>query len=789
MKRTLLSFVAIAIALSLHAQQPGTLDLTFDTDGKVTTDINASSEAAADVLALTNGKMIVAGGTKTGTNQNLFICRYLSGGQLDSAFGINGFAVTDLGGNEYIARLKEQPDHKLVVVGSTITGSDGKWLIGRYWPDGAIDSAFGTNGFTTLDFGSQGDAANNLDFLPNGQIIVCGYRRYAQYQVALARLNSNGSLDSTFGQGGTFIWTKPQPHTTANQVNVLPDGRLLVLGGSQTNNESVDFLLMRFTANGVIDSSFGVNGIRITDWGPYDDDSPAVLVIDSANRLVVAGTHYPNYGDGQPAMARYSFDGVPDSTFGTSGKALLPIAGYQAATFYDMVRQPDGNLLLCGIARQNLTYYFYVTRIKENTTADSTWNGTGRTFTTFTYNPFAYSLVLQSDGRLLVAGEDRNGTVGDIAIARYNTGLVMGCSTTVANTSTNQSVCPGTDVLFSVTSTTVNLQWQDSTALGWQDITGATGSTLQLNSVNNSINGRAYRCVANDACTVISAPLYLQVANTITTPQTAHLCPGQSLVFKGQTITNPGMYYDSLQSVAGCDSVVILEVISEAAPVLTLIPASISICMGDSITLTANGGAQYQWNTGETTSAITVLPTNTVTYLITATGFNNCSTVDSIQVAVNPLPAMPVITRQNDTLLTAAGYSYQWYLQGNQLNGETTQSHLLTQDGNYQVQITDSNGCNTLSAGFTVLGLDLASITTSTACVVYPVPANQFLQVSFTNSLNRQLRVVDMCGQIVAEWNQSGRTEAYTVTNLPNGTYLLTDSLTGTLLAKFCLQH
>lgn len=169
MKRTLLSFVSAAIALCASAQQPGTLDLTFDTDGKVTRDINGNSEAAADILALNTGKIVVVGTTKAGTNQNIFLSRFLSNGQADSSFGINGVVVTDLGTNEVISRVKEQPDYKLVVVGSSTIGADGQWLIGRYWPDGAIDSSFGTNGFTTLDFGSQGDGATNLDFLPNGQ--------------------------------------------------------------------------------------------------------------------------------------------------------------------------------------------------------------------------------------------------------------------------------------------------------------------------------------------------------------------------------------------------------------------------------------------------------------------------------------------------------------------------------------------------------------------------------------------------------------------------------------------
>lgn len=789
MKRTLLSFVSAAIALCACAQQPGTLDLTFDTDGKVTRDINGNSEAAADILALNTGKIVVVGTTKAGTNQNIFLSRFLSNGQADSSFGINGVVVTDLGTNEVISRVKEQPDHKLVLVGSSTIGADGQWLIGRYWPDGAIDSSFGTNGFTTLDFGSQGDGANNLDFLPNGQIMVCGYRRYAQYQVALARLNSNGTLDSTFAQGGTFIWTKPQPHTTASQVNVLPDGRLLLLGGSQTNNESVDFLLMRFTADGVIDSSFGVNGVRITDWGPYDDDSPAVLVIDSANRLIVAGTHYPNYGDGQPAMARYSFDGAPDSSFGTNGKLLQPMSGYQASTFYDMTRQPDGKLLLCGIARQNLTYFFYVTRLKENATVDSTWNGNGRTFTTFSYNPFAYTLALQTDGRLLVAGEDRNGTVGDIAIARYNTGLPAGCSTTIANASANQAVCTGTNVQFSITSNAGNLQWQDSTAAGWQDIAGANATTLQLGSVTNAYNGRAYRCIATDACTVISAPLYLQVANTLLTNQTAHLCPGESLVFKGQTITAAGMYYDSLQSVNGCDSVVALEVFNENAPAIIVTPDSAILCLGDSINLSATGAQQYQWSTGESSASISVLPTTGSLYQVTATGANNCSASATIPVQVNMPPAIPVINRAGDTLITTAGYSYQWLEQGTVLSGETTQQYHVAHDGNYQVQITDSNGCKSLSAVYAVLGLGLKEKDINTGCVVYPVPANESVVVAFTENITGSLHVIDLCGRIIEVWQQTENQQLHSVNSLPNGVYVLTQGGMNKPLAKICVAH
>src|SRR5205823_1660150 len=127
---------------------------------------------------------------------------YNADGSLDSSFGNNGLVITDFGFDSQAFALAVQTDGKIVVAGYTFTGgSQYDFALARYNTDGSLDTTFGTNGEVVTDFGTGGDEALAVVIDADGKIVVAGYTFTgdSQYDFALARYNADGSLDTSFG--------------------------------------------------------------------------------------------------------------------------------------------------------------------------------------------------------------------------------------------------------------------------------------------------------------------------------------------------------------------------------------------------------------------------------------------------------------------------------------------------------------------------------------------------------------------------------------------------------------
>jgi uncharacterized delta-60 repeat protein len=226
-------------------------------------------------------------------------------GILDSAFGTGGKVTTDFGGPyDWANALVVQPDGKLVAAGA----SGDNFALARYNANGTLDSAFGAGGKVTTDFGGF-DEANALVVQPDGKLVAAGASSAAgTYDFALVRYNANGSLDSTFGAGGRVITDFfSRPDDVATALVVQPDGKLVAAGYSLAD-AGYDFALARYNPNGTLDSAFGAGGQAITDFGGPDDAATA-LVLQSDGKLVAAG--YTQAAGGYDfALARYQGDGT-----------------------------------------------------------------------------------------------------------------------------------------------------------------------------------------------------------------------------------------------------------------------------------------------------------------------------------------------------------------------------------------------------------------------------------------------------------------------------------------------
>ncbi len=325
----------------------------------------------------------------------------LPAGDLDTTFGTGGKVTTDFGGFDYGYSTIVQSDGKIL-----IAGGNGNFSVARYNNDGSLDTSFGTSGKITTDFGGN-DFGRSVILQADGRIIVAGI---GNGDFSVARYNSDGSLDTSFGTGGK-VTTDFGGFDNGYSIALQADGRIVVAGGNG------DFLVARYNSDGSLDTSFGGTGKVITDFGGSDSGYSVVLQADG--KIIVAGV-----GNGIFSVARYNSDGSLDLTFGTDGKLTTDFGGSNIT--YSIVLQADGKIVVAGESSNDFT----LVRYNNDGDLDTSFGTGGKVITDFGGSDFGFSVALQADGKIVVAGRVVTKTVdpsfpfpistSDFAVARYN---------------------------------------------------------------------------------------------------------------------------------------------------------------------------------------------------------------------------------------------------------------------------------------------------------------------------------------------------------------------------------
>lgn len=313
----------------------GVLDTGFNADGRVTTGIGPGDDVAQALAIQSDGRVLVAGYSWNGTDDDFALVRYGSDGSLDAGAGAldgDGRLTTDFAGaDDRAMAIAVQSDGRILVAGTS--GSD--IVLARYDPDGGLDGSFGTGGSVTTDLGAleQGLA---LALQSDGRILVAGSSLDAFTGDELAvvlRYESDGTLDDTFDDDGIQSIAFSAGRSRANAVRLQADGRILV-GGVAEGAVDDDFALARLTDEGSLDTEFGIDGWVLTDFGAGDDVARA-LALQSTGRILLAG--YANNGtDDDIAVARYRDVPGPaaiESPDGGGGGCVLAGAGSDNGLF------------------------------------------------------------------------------------------------------------------------------------------------------------------------------------------------------------------------------------------------------------------------------------------------------------------------------------------------------------------------------------------------------------------------------------------------------------------------
>jgi uncharacterized delta-60 repeat protein len=375
----------------------GDLDPTFGTGGQVTTDFSHSTDIANAEALLTDGKFVVVGATSNNndySNEDFAVSRYNVDGTLDTTFGANGKVRTDFPGLAAVASsVVIQPDGKILVAGGAFPLFTflGDFELVRYNRNGSLDTSFGNGGIVTTSFPGQGSYAFALALQPDGKIIAAGTdfvnfssEDSSNTDFGLERYNPDGTPDTTFGNGGQVTTDFDGFNDDAFSILVQPDGKLVAVGSAKNPTTFYDFAAVRYLANGTIDTTFGVAGKVRTDFGHADFDQARSAVLQPDGKIVAAGTAIWNNTLSQPfALARYTSNGTLDTTFSSDGKLFIDFGSFDQ-TAYKVLLQPDGKIVAAGYPNtESSDSDFLLARVKTNGSLDRTFGIGGKVRTSF----------------------------------------------------------------------------------------------------------------------------------------------------------------------------------------------------------------------------------------------------------------------------------------------------------------------------------------------------------------------------------------------------------------------
>ncbi len=337
--------------------------------------------------------------------------RYNTNGTLDASFGTNGIALTNI----LVFALTLQADGKIVVAGRTNSPRD--FAVARYNTDGTLDNSFGNGGVVVTPIGnSSSDGVSAVTIQSDGKIVAAGFTNDGiNIDVALARYNPNGTLDTSFGTNGIVI--TPALYE-ARAVAIQSDGKIVAAGTFFINGSNTDFALARYNTDGTLDTSFGTGGIVTTSFGNGQDDAYD-LAIQSDGKIVAAGYSVISLFDTDFALARYNPNGSLDTSFGIGGKLTTPV-GSSFDNAEGVIVQPNGKIVAVGFSFNGTNRDFSLVRYNPNGSLDSSFGIGGKVITPFgNGDDYAHAAAIQSDGKIVAVGQSINGANSTFALARY----------------------------------------------------------------------------------------------------------------------------------------------------------------------------------------------------------------------------------------------------------------------------------------------------------------------------------------------------------------------------------
>lgn len=424
--RLILLALAVVVGSTLaEAAKPGALDKSFSNNGTVTRKTSTGRDAGFDVDVMGNGKVVVVGLSYNPTfaDDDFFVARFRPNGAPDDSFDGDGLMKMDISNNDdYLTAVQVLRNGKIVAAGASDGGVDDDVLVVRLKPNGALDPGFGAGlGYVEIDLGGL-DFANDVAIQDNGKIVYGGASDTSDFDAAVGRLDKDGTPDNGFSGDGETVFAAPGEEFI-NAVASIDGNRVLAAGrGFDSSFDFGDWIFHRYESDGDDDTSFGSGGKRTVSF-PGQDDNVRGLAVRSNGSYIACGHATASSTNQDLAVARFKKNGKFDRKFGKKGKVLVELGSDDDDQATDCALQKNGKIVTSGMDDGD-DGNMVIARFRASGGLDRSFGKGGLVRPPFPLSSEAYG-VDPRGGKIVVAGtaEDAPSTPGDkddLAVVRLH---------------------------------------------------------------------------------------------------------------------------------------------------------------------------------------------------------------------------------------------------------------------------------------------------------------------------------------------------------------------------------
>lgn len=493
MKKHLLLY-SFVITMSFSFAQYGSLDMTFDGDGKVITYVNDGYSQCSQLFSKEDGKILLAGIGFSGTDNDFLLIQYNEDGSVDESFGDNGFVFTAIGdGNDEVLDAIMDDEGSILLAGRVSIDNILYGACVRYLPDGTLDDSFGSGGIVTYTYGDGYiNQVNGIEIQEDGKIVLVGSAGDPPaLDFALARLNIDGSFDTSFGTNGIVITDIGGYSDEAYAIGVTSDEKIIVLGQAKGDNISNNLAMVKYNTDGSIFTEFGTNGIVITSIGAVATYARDLIMLNDDD--IIVGGFVDNDNEYNGFIASYDLEGNLVQDFGDNGIVSDDFGNWEV--IWRLELQEDGKILGACYQGINMDSDFALFRYNTDGSYDDTFGDGGIVTTDFLGLDLCLALSIDGNGKILAGGYTRetSASPSTIAIARYDAGINVGLEEKEAdgllfsiypNPATNY-------MIFEVESTKLKVK-SSAALIKIVDVFGQEVATIALNSKKTNIDVRGF---------------------------------------------------------------------------------------------------------------------------------------------------------------------------------------------------------------------------------------------------------------------------------------------------------
>lgn len=423
-------WVYLAAGLGSALGNSTDLDATFGGTGVITMRTGDAKSGANGVAVQSDGKIVVVGYSSDRNYKERFVtARVNEDGTLDNSFATNGVAVTATGFNSSASAVAIQSDGRIVVAGySVVDETTSGFALIRYNLDGTLDQTFGKRGVVLPSVGVRTGRANAVAIQRDGKIVVGGGKNVGGFDdFALARYCPDGKPDSTFGIDGLVITSIDRSADTISAVALQPDEKIVAVGTAMKDGRK-QFALARYDSTGVLDATFGVRGVATVTIGGGSSSAHAVI-LEPEGRIIAVGDSSTDPTERYKytpviSLAAFTPSGTLDPSFGKGGIVTTSL-GQSTSAATAAIRQSDGMIFVAGYAvkaviNSSYSHSILVARYRPDGGLDSTFGTSGFAVTDIgSDTAIAHAVATQSDGKIVVAGDSRSSTDTKIVLVRF----------------------------------------------------------------------------------------------------------------------------------------------------------------------------------------------------------------------------------------------------------------------------------------------------------------------------------------------------------------------------------